>query len=655
MKSLTLGAKVMLGFGSVTAIAVALGAVGYYGAERNDAAITDVGRVRFVALESVLNLKEAATSLKSVQRTLMQRDLDEAMRKRQYDLADEARKTIAESLAAYEKLPHTAEEDALYRQLTPVLNEWLAADGEFLRLARELDALRIGDPILLERDLATFRGQHYELQVKVLKACNNGELFEGGADHTACAFGRWRAAHRKVENTELAAALGEIDSRHQAFHEAAGRAKSLVAGGDRDGAKRLVFGEMERDAAETFALFGRMLQLGAEATARLDALNNHALAVCRPPQLKTTELLEKLAQANAADTHDTTLAAIRFGGVFKTICLAVAASGLLLAAVLAFTITRSIARGIRSVVDSLSGGADHVVSAAAQVASASQSLAQGVSEQAASLEETSASIEEMSSMTNRNAANAEQANALAKRAREAAERGGSDIQAMSTAMGAIKASSSDIAKIIKTIDEIAFQTNILALNAAVEAARAGEAGAGFAVVAEEVRALAQRSAQAAKETSDQIETAIRNTDTGAQLTEHVAGAFSEIVEQVRQVDQLVAEVANASREQSQGVKQVGTAVVEMDKVTQSSAASAEESASAAEELNAQAISMRESVGKLLAMIEGERAKAHGATAASNVMPKPGTAKAARGTAMPRKPALPVPASVGAHDSHFADL
>ena len=278
----------------------------------------------------------------------------------------------------------------------------------------------------------------------------------------------------------------------------------------------------------------------------------------------------------------------------------------LLTVVLAARSIRSITGPIREVSSVLLAGAEQTTSAASLVSTSSQSLAEGASKQAASIEETSASLEELSSMTKRNSENSQKANDLAKQARTAADKGVVDMQAMSTAMDAIKASSDDIAKIIKTIDEIAFQTNILALNAAVEAARAGEAGLGFAVVADEVRNLAQRSAQAAKETAAKIEGAIAKTGQGVGISKKVAETLNEIVSKARQVDELAAEVAGASREQTQGITQINSAVGEMDKVTQSNAANAEESAAAAEELNAQAETMKQSVMGLLELIDGNQ-------------------------------------------------
>jgi methyl-accepting chemotaxis protein len=267
-----------------------------------------------------------------------------------------------------------------------------------------------------------------------------------------------------------------------------------------------------------------------------------------------------------------------------------------------WTVQRLITAPIGKIVARLTHEAEHLHNSSTEITTAGQTLAEGASEQAASLQETSASLEEMSSMIKRNAANSEKANDLARQARIAAETGSTNMRSMNAAMQAIKTSSDDIAKIIKTIDEIAFQTNILALNAAVEAARAGEAGMGFAVVAEEVRNLAQRCAQAAKETTPKIEGARTKSIEGVEISSKVTHSLQNIVIRIRQVDELVAEVASASKEQNEGISHVSVAVSQMDKVTQNNAASAEESASASADLNAQAELLKDLVIELLDLV-----------------------------------------------------
>lgn len=270
-------------------------------------------------------------------------------------------------------------------------------------------------------------------------------------------------------------------------------------------------------------------------------------------------------------------------------------------------------------------GSDQVSSAANEISKGSQSLAQGASEQAGSLEEISSSLEEMASMTKQNADNSQQGKLLASSARESSERGIDAMKRMAEAMDRIKSSSDATAKIVKTINEIAFQTNLLALNAAVEAARAGEAGKGFAVVAEEVRNLAQRSAEAARNTADMIDESLKNADNGVKISSDVATILNEIGEGNRKVNDLVAEIAAASDEQSKGIEQVNSAVTQLDKVTQQNAANSEESASAAEELSSQAVSLSQVVGQF------KLSKTAGAKGVGEVPAKPRTVKSAEAT------------------------
>jgi methyl-accepting chemotaxis protein len=267
-------------------------------------------------------------------------------------------------------------------------------------------------------------------------------------------------------------------------------------------------------------------------------------------------------------------------------------------------VVRQINSGLRQAVAELGEGGKQTASAASQVAASSQSLAQGASEQAASIEETSASSEEINSMARKNSENSQAGAAEMVKAAQLVADANARLEQMAASMKDITDSSQKISKIIKVIDEIAFQTNILALNAAVEAARAGEAGMGFAVVAEEVRNLAQRSAQAAKDTATLIEESIEKSTIGSRNLDMVAEGIKTITASTTRVKTLVDEVNLGGHEQARGIEQISKAIIQMEQVTQKAAANAEESAAAAEELNAQSETLENVVERLAAMVGG---------------------------------------------------
>ena len=274
--------------------------------------------------------------------------------------------------------------------------------------------------------------------------------------------------------------------------------------------------------------------------------------------------------------------------------------------VLAWFIVSSVAKVLRKSVAELATGAEQVASAAAQVASSAQSLSQGASTQGATLQETSASMEEVANMTRRNADDSHEAAATMESTDKAVQDANIALHEMVSSMAAIGASSQKVSGIIRTIDEIAFQTNILALNAAVEAARAGEAGAGFAIVADEVRGLAQRSAQAARDTADLIEESIAKAGEGHKRVGQVSSAIQAIGSSATVVKRLVDSVSTASKQQSRGIEHVSTAVTQLERVAHTTAAVAEESAAASEELSAQVETVIHVVGRLAELVDGNR-------------------------------------------------
>ncbi|MBF0524375.1 MAG: methyl-accepting chemotaxis protein [Deltaproteobacteria bacterium] len=272
----------------------------------------------------------------------------------------------------------------------------------------------------------------------------------------------------------------------------------------------------------------------------------------------------------------------------------------------ALLITFSITKPIRRIIIGLNEAANQVASASVQVSTAGHSLAEGASQQSASIEETSSGMEEMSAMIKRNADSANEADKLMQAAGKIVAMANNSMNQLTQSMTEITRSSEQTVRIVKTIDEIAFQTNLLALNAAVEAARAGEAGAGFAVVAQEVRNLALRAAEAAKNTAEMIEDTTRRVKEGSELLYETNDAFTQVARNSDLVAELVSEIAAGSAEQAQGINQINVAIGEMEKVTQQTASHAEQSASASDQLHDQAVEMKDFVTQMTVLVGGRR-------------------------------------------------
>jgi len=369
-----------------------------------------------------------------------------------------------------------------------------------------------------------------------------------------------------------------------------------------EGGRQLV-SEMSGTRSEWASDFERQRQMLAEK--RFDEATKMQTevfaSVSNRLNASSAQLQKQQAQMIESSRQEADDVAARVKGL--SIALLLAAIGVALIAL--YTVNRG-NRSLRQYAADIADGANQVASAAQQVTAASQALAQGSSEQAATLEETSASAEEINSMTQKNAENARSAATETEAADQLLKETTQRLDQMIGSMNEINASSEKISRIIRVIDEIAFQTNILALNAAVEAARAGEAGMGFAVVADEVRSLAQRCAQAAKDTSALIEESIVRSQGGKVRLDEVAECVRKVVDNASRIKILSGEVHVGSQEQARGIEQIAKAVAQMQRVTQSTAASAEESASAGEEMSAQASGLHNAAKLLNELISGDQ-------------------------------------------------
>jgi len=612
MRHLTIGKKIILGFGLLFILLTVVAGIAYN-------AVNSAGGRLTLFSESTLETNAAATLETSMQTLKLQvNEFVASGTEENIGRYNQAKTSLDADLAAAAELavdPARAAELGRARDLLvqyeAAFRELVANHQARVKVEREVlapEAARIVDG--LQEMLAKSRTEGdmnaaFQL-ANALKAFFESSSLVNGFLLTS------NPAQAAAAGEALAVTVAELGNLERSQLELEKLDESL-----RDDAKKALIASLQK-AAGVYGQGLEQVMTGKQARDRILAERINRIA---PEFTDTVGRMKASVVAFQTDLGERTRAAQSRN---EFVMLGVTAGGIILGVLCAWVITRDVTGLITRVASRLATESDKANGSAAQVADASQAMAHGATQQAAALEETSASLHEMASMTSRNSESAQNAKALANQTRQTADAGAADMEEMKSAMDAIKGSSIEISKIIKTIDEIAFQTNILALNAAVEAARAGEAGLGFAVVADEVRNLAQRCAGAAKETAEKISASTGKSEQGARISEKMASNLAAIVDKTRQLDERIGEIARSSHEQSEGISQLNSAVASMDKITQDNAALAQQSASSADELKSQAEQVRLAVGDLMRMVRGgtagEAAGFESAAPASPVTP-----------------------------------
>ncbi len=597
-----LGAKIGLGFSLVIVLMILLGGMAIW-------SMTSVGKETAILAGEYVPEVKAATEMDRLLReaTFEMRGYGYTAERTFYDAGkqklDEMKMKLDDAHKLAENSPHLTQLKAALDDIEARLKEYQNLSAETVArneaMAENRQKLNASAARVLENSSAFLASQYEAQEKEVAAGADSAKLMERNkkvqllVDNMALInnirLAVWRAQANRDPN--------ELDKAQREFDLIENKLDSI---------KAVTYQQVNLDQIAT------VREAMKEYRANVNLLHenwlalNDAMARRVPVGLNAMEEVKAVAEKGVAETieiSNDSVSALSRATMIMMVGLPV---GLVVGVLLAIVITRGIVKPVNRIIEDLTNGAEQVASASGQVSASSQAAAQGASEQASSLEETSSALEEMSSMGKTNAENAGKANMLMDETTKVVGQAQNVMSQNAQAMSMINEASGKIANIIKVIEEIAFQTNLLALNAAVEAARAGEHGKGFAVVADEVRNLAQRSAQAANETSQLIQETIDRVKKGSELNDELGTSFGKVSESAGQVASLVEQISIASKEQAKGINQVNAAMGQMDQVVQQSAAGAEESASASEELSSQAQMLRQTVDQLAMLVGGNK-------------------------------------------------
>lgn len=594
LKKLKISKRLLTGFMVVAIITAVVGSVGIVGLYFMNLTVKSVGANSLPSLQNLLTIEQAQTAIKASERTLMSQSSSSSTYATQSATIKTEYAAISSAMAKYEALSKTTTESTLWKKFTTTYNQWKTSEDEFMSQMSSGSSASTGSTTSTTGSTA--------------------------ANSTASSQNTNASQSSSVQSTNTTAnqnsgqpqnqTMDQINTTEEYYNSSISLLNQLISIYNTQADSQISFSQRVNLVAVLILVAAILLGIGMAIVLGLYI----SRSICRPVE-KLVEAADSLALGNVnidissesndeignlansfmrmtANIRDQAKVAEKLADGDLTVKVNIQSEHDLLG-----TKLHEVIENNREVLTNIANASEQIACGSKQISDSSISLSQGATEQASSIEELTATLEMISSQTKHNAENANQANELANVVKTDAKQGNNQMTDMLRAMEEINTSSAQISKVIKVIDDIAFQTNILALNAAVEAARAGQYGKGFAVVADEVRNLAARSANAAKETTEMIESSIKKADDGSKIAESTAASFKQIVEGIDKVATLVNEISIASNEQATGIAQTNQGILQVSSVVQVNAATSEESAAASEELSSQAAVLKEMIRK----------------------------------------------------------
>ncbi|MCD8350553.1 MAG: methyl-accepting chemotaxis protein [Planctomycetaceae bacterium] len=616
--------KIYAAFIVMVAIAVFAGVMGWRTVSQVDDALGRIVQYEITADDHLADLGQNLQAITVVQRTLLNNSLAMDVREDQVRVLHEQKAETARISRALDtvlsegvrEVDGWSEIQSRWQAIAPALQEWNQGVDTGISKIAAYEATTILNPDQLLASIQQYRGDHFQLVGRLGEMITAGESI--GADispaDNLCAFGKWRERFDSGQelfsrNPNLRKAMDAMVEPHREFHRSAADVQRLIREGHEDNAEAIGQRYLEHIAAarDVINTFQQILDEVDRSRALFREAEDFIMGPMRELRASTLASVGSLVEANKHNMDLNVRSAVTQGSAgvrtMQALATAALAIGVLVMVVLYFTVRRQLTAPLTRVIASLSSDANEVAMEADGVATSSASLSEGSSSQASSLEETSAAIEEITSMARKNLDNAKFANTEMKSNAEQISNSTVAVERMSEAMAEIKDSSEKISHILRTIEEIAFQTNLLALNAAVEAARAGEAGKGFAVVADEVRNLAQRSAQAVQDTSGLINGTVERINNGAAITQEIEALFHRISDTTDRITRMIEEIDVATGEQTLGMEQINQSISQIDQVNQENARHAEANAQASVNLNDRSGNLMEQIGQLSGVLQ----------------------------------------------------